>query len=257
MKISLIQTDIAWNDPKQNILRCATLAQAALAEGGELLIFPEMFTSGFSMPTGDLARTSAELGLQFLSQLARDNQVYTVASLPEVASDGSLFNTLWVCAPNGNRTSYRKVHLFSYGDETKLYSPGSDLVSVVINGFSCSLFICYDLRFGAPFYQRAAETDLFIVVANWPASRREHWLTLLRARAIENQAFVVGVNRVGEGGGLLYSGDSALYAPDGTESVRLGATPGVATATIDQATVSEWRKSFPALRDRRPDLYGK
>jgi predicted amidohydrolase len=256
MRISLIQTDIAWNDPDENLVRCARLANEALAEGGDLLIFPEMFTTGFSMPTGGLARAGAELGLQFLSEIATHNRVHTVASLPEIASDGSLFNTLWVCTPSGARVSYRKVHLFSYGDETKLYSPGSAFVSTAINDLSCSLFICYDLRFGAPFLRRASETDLFIVVANWPASRREHWLTLLRARAIENQAFVVGVNRVGEGGGLTYSGDSALYAPDGTELAWLGSTPGVETVTIEKATVSEWRRSFPALRDRRSDLYG-
>lgn len=255
MKISLIQTDIAWNDPNENLVRCSGLAKEALAEGGELLIFPEMFTTGFSMPTGEIARAGAELGLQFLSELATRNRVHTVASLPEVASDGSLFNTLWVCTPSGERVSYRKVHLFSYGDETKLYSPGSSFVSTTINDLSCSLFICYDLRFGVPFQQRASETDLFIIVANWPAARRDHWLTLLRARAIENQAFVVGVNRVGEGGGLIYSGDSTLYAPDGTELARLGATPGVKTLTIERSTVSEWRKTFPALRDRRSDLY--
>jgi predicted amidohydrolase len=136
-----------------------------------------------------------------------------------------------------------------------LYSPGSQFCSVQIGELSCSLFICYDLRFGIPFHQLAPKTDLFIVVANWPASRREHWLTLLRARAIENQAYIVGVNRVGEGGGLVYSGDSAAYAPDGSEVVRLGDRAGVATVDINAQTVSEWRKTFPALRDRRLDLY--
>jgi predicted amidohydrolase len=255
MKLSLIQTEIAWNDPGENIARCSTLASEALNQGSQVLIFPEMFTCGFSMPTGELAQTSATLGLAFLERVATTNQVYAVGSLPEISPEGTLFNTLWVCAPHGERTPYRKVHLFSYGDETKLYAPGSHFVSLKIGSLSCSPFICYDLRFGAPFHALAQETDLFIIVANWPSSRREHWLTLLRARAIENQAFVIGVNRVGEGGGLVYSGDSAAYAPDGTELARLADAPAVVTVDVDPEVVSKWRTTFPALRDRRPDLY--
>ena len=255
MKVSLIQSDIAWNDPRENIARCTTLAREALDAGGEVLLFPEMFTCGFSMPTGELAKESALQGLAFLEETARTKQVYTAGSLPELSPEGNLFNTLWICTPQGERIPYRKVHLFSFGDETRLYTAGSHFVSLHIGPLSCSPFVCYDLRFGAPFHELAQKTDLFIIVANWPSSRREHWLTLLRARAIENQAFVIGVNRVGEGGGLVYSGDSAAYAPDGTELVRLSDRPGVATVDVDPRVVSQWRSTFPAIRDRRPDLY--
>ena len=255
MKISIIQTDIAWNNPDENISRSRDLAQRALAEGGELLVFPEMFTTGFSMPTGDVAREGASHGLGFLSSLAREHNVHTLGSLPEEDPSGKMFNTAWLFSPDGSSASYRKMHLFSYGDETSRYSAGHAPTVASIGDIRTALFICYDLRFGTPFTTLAPRTDLFLIVANWPSSRREHWLTLLRARAIENQAYVIGVNRVGEGGGLHYSGDSVAYAPDGSELGRLSDRPATLTVEVQRDVVTKWRETFPALRDRRPDLY--
>lgn len=255
LNISLLQTDIAWNAPEDSIQRCAPLVEDALTAGGELLVFPEMFTCGFSLPTGELAHRAASVGLSFLTTIARQHQVYTIGTLPEVDSDGTLFNTAWLCAPDGTTVAYRKIHLFSYGDEASVYSAGADAISVSIKGLRCTPFICYDLRFGAPFAKLATGTDLFVVMANWPASRREHWTTLLRARAIENQAYVAGVNRVGSGGGLDYSGDSMLFAPDGRELANLGDKPIAITVQIDTDSVRQWRDTFPALKDRKPDVY--
>ena len=255
MKISLIQTDIAWNDPEENITRCEALSAKALAVGSEMLVFPEMFTCGFSMPTGDTAHASSTIGLDFLGSVAKKHQVYTLASLPEITEEGKLFNTAWLCSPDGTRASYRKIHLFSYGDETKSYVSGNAYTTVRIGELRCSLFICYDLRFGHPFMELAPSTDVFIVLANWPASRREHWLTLLRARAIENQAFIVGVNRVGSGGGLDYCGDSAAFAPDGSPLGCLDASPGILTVDAKPGAVASWRETFPALRDRQTSIY--
>lgn len=255
MKISLIQTDIAWNDPAQSIARCETLTSQALTAGGEFLVFPEMFTCGFSMPSGDMARQSAAQGLNFLTSVARTNEVHTLGSLPETSESGELYNTAWLCSPEGVKASYRKIHLFSYGDETTLYSPGNSYATTLIGDLRCSLFICYDLRFGHPFMELAPKTDVFLIVANWPATRREHWLTLLRARAIENQAYVVGVNRVGVGGGLEYSGDSAAFGPDGSELGRLDGSPGVLTVDATPNVVASWRDTFPALRDRKISVY--
>jgi len=255
MKISLIQTDIAWNDPKENIARCERLTPQALATGGEILVFPEMFTCGFSMPSGDMARQSATEGLRYLTSVANKNGVWTLGSLPEIGETGELFNTAWLCSPDGVHASYRKIHLFSYGDETKTYAPGHSYTRATIGNLRCAIFICYDLRFGHPFMELASTTDIFFVVANWPATRREHWLTLLRARAIENQSYVVGVNRVGSGGGLEYSGDSVTFAPDGRELGRLDSSPGVLTVDVAPLTVRSWRETFPALRDRKISVY--
>jgi predicted amidohydrolase len=260
MKISLIQSDISWNEPAQNVERCTALAHEALASRSEVLIFPEMLTCGFSMPTGSLAAESSQLGHQLLSSIADQHSVYTVGSLPEVATEGKLYNTAWIFGPNRFSAAYRKIHPFAFGGETDPYAPGSSVCTVNLKASSgqtlrTTVLICYDLRFAPLFWAQAPRTDLFIVVANWPAKRREHWLTLLRARAIENQAYVAGVNRVGSGGGLDYSGDSALFAPDGTELGKLGDSQSILTCDVDPASVTSWRATLPALRDRRAELY--
>jgi predicted amidohydrolase len=260
MKIALIQTDIAWNDPAENVIRCEKLAEDAISTGAEILVFPEMFTSGFSSPTGSLAVQSEQEGRSFLSRIASTHSVYTIASIPEVTSDGALYNTAVTFSPAGVVSEYRKIHLFSYGDEHREYSPGSTistttLLSATGESLRCTVCICYDLRFADIFLTRAHETDIFIVVANWPSSRREHWLTLLRARATETQSFIAGVNRVGFGGGLGYTGDSSLFAPDGTELALIQDKATFTTLDIQQQSVIEWRKTFPALRDRRESVY--
>lgn len=257
MKISLIQGDIAWNSPAQSLSQFASLAEAALRDGGEFLVFPEMFPCGFSMPEGEQARAFGEAGAGFLRNLASERRIHCVGTVPEVSSDGKLFNTALLCRPDGSSSSYRKMHLFSFGDETRRYSGGTGLLSESVLGVQCSFFICYDLRFPLPFFSLAQKTDLFVVMANWPASRREHWLTLLRARAIESQCYVAGVNRVGEGGGLAYCGDSSLFAPDGSQLLALGNLPTTATAEVASAAVTAWRDSFPALRDRQVQHYPK
>lgn len=260
MKVSLIQSNISWNEPAKNFESCTALAQEALASRGELLIFPEMFTCGFSMPTGDLATESCKRGQELLRSLAEEHRVYAIGSLPEVVEAGKLHNTAWIFGPNDFSASYRKIHPFSFGGEGEPYSPGSSVLTSSLTSTSgqtlrCTVLICYDLRFAPLFWSRAPHTDLYVVVANWPSTRREHWLTLLRARAIENQAFVAGVNRVGVGGGLTYSGDSVLYAPDGTELGKLGDSQGTLTCDVDPNTVASWRSTLPALRNRRSDIY--
>jgi len=236
------------------------LAQEALASQGELIIFPEMFTCGFSMPTGDLATESCKRGQELLRSLAEQHGVYALGSLPEVVEGGTLHNTAWIFGPNEFSASYRKIHPFSFGGECEPYAPGSAVQTSTLQAASgqmlrCTVLICYDLRFAPLFWNRAPQTDLFVVVANWPSTRREHWLTLLRARAIENQAYVAGVNRVGAGGGLSYSGDSVLFAPDGTELGKLGDTQGTLTHDVDPTAVASWRGTLPALRNRRSDIY--
>jgi len=255
MKLSLIQTDIAWNDPQENLRRCSDAACEGLAQGGELLVFPEMFTCGFSLPIGDIAQEAEAVGRSLLADVAHSRGCYVVGSTPEETRPGEVFNTAWLYRPDGSHLSYRKMHLFSFGAETERYSAGGATLTSEICGIRCTFFICYDLRFTIPFFKTAADTDLFVIVANWPSTRREHWLTLLRARAIEYQCYVAGVNRVGSGGGLHYSGDSAVFAPDGSEICCLPDAVTVRTVEISADSVASWRKQFPALRDRRIDCY--
>jgi predicted amidohydrolase len=161
------------------------------------------------------------------------------------------FNQLVLAAPDGRTRRYAKIHPFTYGREHEHYSAGREFLTVDIDGARCSFFVCYDLRFADEFWALAEQTDCYVVPANWPASRREHWLALLRARAIENQAYVVGVNRVGDGGRLAYCGDSIVVDPFGEVVVQAGDTESIITANIDPERVRSVRAEYPFLQDRR------
>jgi len=160
-----------------------------------------------------------------------------------------------VVSPDGSVARYAKIHPFSYGGEHLHYAPGDRVVTVEIDGVRVTPFVCYDLRFPEPFRAAAAETDLYVVVANWPELRREHWKTLLRARAIENQAYVAGVNRVGDGDGLHYAGDSAAVSPLGETLAEGDEQERVLLADVEPEEVAKLRARFPALEDRRPEAY--
>ncbi|MCB0323284.1 MAG: hypothetical protein KDD69_06900 [Bdellovibrionales bacterium] len=259
MNVALLQMDIAWDDAAQNVTMARALGEEAVRRKAELLLFPEMFTCGFSFPTGDRARHFFAAGTKLLTTLSKECAVATAGSLPEIPADDALEkrarNTLVVCGPSGELGRYSKVHLFGHGGEGSNALPGDSTLTVTIGGVRVSLFICYDLRFPQPFALLAEQTDLFVVVANWPEVRQSHWETLLRARAIENQAYVAGVNRVGNGGGISYSGCSSLYSPSGELIVHGGATAGVSIGTVDPAEVRRYREAFPCLADRRWELY--
>jgi predicted amidohydrolase len=156
-----------------------------------------------------------------------------------------------LAAPDGTVHRYRKIHPFSYGGEHEVYDAGAEHVVVDVDGLRVALFVCYDLRFADEFWALAHDTDCYLVVANWPESRREHWRALLVARAIENQAYVVGANRVGNGGGLDYVGDSRIVDPLGEVLAEATGGEAVLIADVDPARVIEVRKKFPFLADRR------
>ena len=161
-----------------------------------------------------------------------------------------------LAGPNGELHRYAKVHPFTYAGEDEHFAAGEKLVTVDVAGVRCSLFVCFDLRFADEFWQLAEDTDCYLVPANWPAARREHWTALLRARAIENQAYVVGLNRVGEGrrrdgGALPYSGDSMIVDPLGRALSQASQVETTVSATVDPQVVADVRGRFPFLRDRR------
>jgi predicted amidohydrolase len=160
-----------------------------------------------------------------------------------------------VVPPEGAVTRYAKIHPFSFGGEHLHYAGGDRVVTVSVDGVRVTPLVCYDLRFPEPFRVAASDTDLFVVVANWPDQRREHWKTLLRARAIENQAFVAGVNRVGDGDGLHYAGDSAAIAPLGETLAEGDDKERVLIADIEPEKGAKLRARFPALEDRRSEAY--
>ncbi len=160
-------------------------------------------------------------------------------------------NRLVLAGPSGTLDHYDKIHPFTYSREHEHYAAGSSFLTVDIEGLRVSFFVCYDLRFADEFWALAPATDCYVVVANWPASRRTHWRALLTARAIENQAYVVGVNRVGEASRLSYAGDSMIVDPLGESLATAAHTETIVSAQIDAATVAKVRAEFPFLPDRR------
>jgi predicted amidohydrolase len=254
VEVALLQLDIAWESVPENHRRAALLLERAATEGARLAVLPEMFSTGFSMDAGRLAQAPGGVSEAFLKDQAKALDLWIVASIPEAWVPRPR-NMALVVSPEGTAARYAKIHPFSYGGEHKSYGAGDCVVTVAIDGVRVTPFVCYDLRFPEPFRVAASDTDLFVVVANWPELRREHWRTLLRARAIENQAYVVGVNRVGDGDNLHYVGDSAAIAPLGETLVEGGDQEGVFMASIDPEVVGKLRTRFPALDDRRPQAY--
>ncbi len=167
------------------------------------------------------------------------------------ADDQRPHNTLVLAAPDGTQHRYRKIHPFTFGGETKHFRAGDEFVTVDVEGLRVTLFVCYDLRFADEFWQLAGDTDVYLVPANWPEARRLPWTTLLQARAIENQAYVIGCNRVGTGNGLEYSGDSRIIDPLGEVLAGASQTESILIADISAERVAEVRDRFRFLQDRR------
>jgi len=253
MKVAAIQHDVVWEDPPANFERLAPLLAYAAGEGARLAVLTEMYATGFSMATDRIAEPVDGASTEFLVDQAARHDLWVCGTVPARAAEGAQpANTLVLAAPDGTVHRYRKIHPFSYSGEHERYAAGDRFVTVDVEGVRCSLFVCYDLRFADEFWALAPQTDCYLVPANWPAQRRDHWRTLLRARAIENQAYVVGVNRVGEGGGLEYVGDSAIIGPFG-EELADGADAGEAVllADVEPSHVASIRARFPFLADRR------
>lgn len=252
MKVAAIQHDIVWADRQANFAALETPIRDAAASGARLVVLSEMFSTGFVVDRDDIGEPVGGPSSEFLSRMSQRHGVWLAGSCPEVEPDDPRpYNSLVVSSPDGRQNRYRKIHPFTYGGEDKHFRPGGPHVTIDIEGVRTSLFVCYDLRFANEFWTLAEGTDLYVIPANWPISRREHWMALLRARAIENQAYVVGCNRVGVGGGLEYSGDSMIIDPLG--AVLAGGDPGAQTLTaeVDPAHVASVRAKFPFLRDRR------
>ncbi|HEY5076998.1 MAG TPA: carbon-nitrogen family hydrolase [Acidimicrobiia bacterium] len=252
MMVAGIQHDIVWERPQENFVRLAPMIERAVADGARLVVLTEMYATGFSMKTDRIAEPVGGPSARFLADQARAHNAWVCASVPERTDEsGHPFNQLVLAAPDGSTYRYAKIHPFTYGREHEHYSAGEDFLTVEIDGVRCSFFVCYDLRFADEFWALAPQTDCYVLPANWPASRREHWTALLRARAIENQAYVVGVNRVGEGGRLHYSGDSLIVDPFGEVVAEAADTETIITADIDPGRVRAVRNEYPFLQDRR------
>lgn len=251
MKIAGIQADIDWEAPKVNFERLAPKISAAAAEGARLVLLAEMFATGFSMATDKVAEPEGGPTEEFLRLQATTHGIYIGGSCPvATALDVRPYNRFVLVGPDGEAFFYDKIHPFGYGGETEHYAPGTGTLTVEIEGLRCSVFICYDLRFADRFWGLARSTDAYLVVANWPAARSRHWSTLLRARAIENLAYVVGVNRVGSGDGIAYGGGSCVIDPFGETIAEAAGEETVLFADLDPEHVAAVRARYPFLEDR-------
>lgn len=253
VKAALCQTKILWEDKQRNIFHAEKLIEEAVGNDAEIIFFPEMSFTGFSM---DIAKTKEEdeKTIKKISKLALDNGVYIGFGWVK-ASGKKAENHYTVVDKTGTvAVDYVKIHSFQYGGEGEQFISGSQLYSFRINGFCVTPLICYDLRFPEVFRMKMDETDVYVVPANWPESRREHWNALLKARAIENQAYVLGINCVGEIGTLLYSGDTSAIDPNGNILGRVSGKEGILYVDIEKNAL-KIRESFPVRKDRKLALY--
>jgi predicted amidohydrolase len=252
MKVAAIQHDVVWQDRDATLAHLEPQLRAAAGTGARLVVLTEMFPTGFSTEPERVAEPEGGPTMEFLRTQAAELNVWLTGSVPTLpAGGGRPVNRLLLAGPGGELWHYDKIHPFSYSGEHEHYAAGTERVTFDVEGVRVTPFVCYDLRFADEFWAMAQGTDCYVVVANWPSSRRAHWQALLVARAIENQAYVVGVNRVGEGGGLHYAGDSRIVDPLGEILAAGAGGETILLADVDPDLVAETRKRYPFLADRR------
>jgi predicted amidohydrolase len=252
MRFAVVQHDIVWEDRAANFARLAPLVARAAGAGAEFVLLSETFSTGFSMTPG-MGEPEGGPSARFLQERAAEHGVWVAGSCPEIAPDGDLpYNSFVLAGPDGTVHRYRKLHPFTHGGEHERFRAGEKPVTVEVGGLRVTPFVCYDLRFADVFWSAALDTDVYLVTANWPAARRLHWQTLLQARAIENQAYVVGCNRVGTAGdGTEHTGDSRIVSPMGELLATAAGVETVLVADVDPAEVTATRERLRFLADRR------
>jgi len=253
MELLGLQTDILWHDPVANLAAISALMEEARPSPGALVVLPEMCASGFSRDvaaaTAGVAETEAGL-----AALAKQFGIALMAGLA-VQAGACGANESVTFGPDGTELArYRKLQPFTGAGEEQHYPAGDKIVTFQWSGLTVAPFICYDLRFPEIFRAAVAKgAELFAIGANWPNRRQHHWTTLLKARAIENQAGVIGVNRAGTDPEFTYAGGSLILGPQAEVLADAGEGPGTIRAEITPELIREWRATFPALRDRRAD----
>lgn len=248
LKICFIQSDLAWENAEQNLANF-DLKLASVNDNPDIIILPEMFNTAFSINPAKCAETMDGLTVNWMKAKAAEYNCVIAGGLL-IAENKNHYNRLIWMQPDGNYSTYDKRHLFRMSDEFKIFKGGNQRTIVELKGWKINLNICYDLRF--PLWSRNTfkdgeyEYDLMIYVANWPASRSFIWQTLLKARAMENQTYVVGVNRVGtDGFGTQHSGDSLIIDPVGNVLLQAGASiEEIHTLEISKAFLTDFRNKF-------------
>jgi len=257
MQVAACQLDVAWEDKEANFARVRELLAAAHIEPGGLLVLPEMFATGFSMDAERLAEGPHGPTHEFLSGLAAEHRCNVLAGLIRRSYKGAPHNEALLLGPSGHEiTRYAKLQPFALGGEARHYAAGGDVTVVECQGFQLAPLVCYDLRFPEVARRTVRRgANLIAVIASWPVARHGHWLTLLKARAIENQCYVVGVNRAGRDPGYVYAGGSSIYDFGGNLLAEAGDGPQVITADLQLEPLIEYRRALPFLQDMRDDFF--
>ena len=244
-RFHLVQSDLVWENIDANLEHLEH--QISSIRSGAVIL-PEMFSTGFSMASAKLAESMTGKAVTWLTKQATQKQVYICGSII-IEEDSRYFNRFVWVSPDGALTIYDKRHLFRMAGEHHYYAAGTSQVQLSINDMQLRPQVCYDLRFPA-WNRNTTGYDVLVYVANWPAARRQHWMTLLQARAIENLSYVIAVNRVGkDGNDIEYAGDSCVIDPWGGYLLKMDAEEGIGTVDLDLVSLRAYRQSFPAHLD--------
>lgn len=247
LRLSLLQWRQVWEDPAKT----RQIVDTILIDlpPSDLVILPEMWTTGFSMNTKSLAETMSGPTVQWMKERAAIHQAVFTGSMM-IFEEGNYYNRLIFARPDGQLDTYDKKHMFGLAGEDKYFLPGNEKKIINFKGWKICPMICYDLRF--PVWSRNNEDyDLLLYVAQFPQKRSMAWNSLLRARAIENVAYAAGVNGLGtDGNGIIYQGDSAVFDFEGNVILHMEATNGIRTAEIKRAPLAIFRRAYPFLKDR-------
>lgn len=254
MQIIGLQLDIVWENKAANHDKVRALLDRARPPAYSLVVLPEMFATGFSMNVAAIHDSDTRETQQFLARTAAEYKISLLGGVVTRDANGRGRNEAVIYEPDGSEGGrYCKLHPFALAGEADSYAAGAGTRSFVWDGFTVAPFICYDLRFPEIFRTAVAQSgaQLLAVIANWPVARIDHWTTLLKARAIENQAFVIGVNRCGRDPRFEYNGRSVIYDPHGRLVVEAGAEEGWIAAEVERQLVLDWRRDFPTFQDLR------
>ncbi|GAA0122803.1 MAG: carbon-nitrogen family hydrolase [Clostridium argentinense] len=260
MRLALAQIDMVWEEKEKNLKLCEAFIRKSKTKSIDLILFPEMTLTGFTMNVEEFGeddnfslnkmkfyakKYNIAIGFGHIEKFFLDNKIMGKNIYSIISNNGEVL------------INYNKIHPFSFGDESLHYLSGEEIHTCNINNIAITPFICYDLRFPEIFQIASKNSHLITVAANWPESRIDHFKTLIKARAIENQCYIAGVNRVGKGNELTYNGFSMIVDPLGKEINSLEDTEGLVIGEIDEKFVNEVRKNFKVKNDRKEELYLK
>lgn len=251
LSVCLVQPDIHWESPEANRAELEEML-SEIKDDTDLIVLPETFSTGFTAKAKEFAEPMNFNSHKWMKQMAAKHNSAICGSLL-IQEGENVYNRLLFVKPNGDTHKYDKKHLFSMGNEGKQFSPGREILTVSWKGWRIRPFICYDLRFPVWSRNTPVHYDLGIYVTNWPQPRMEIYTTLLKARAIENQVYILGTNRIGtDGNGIIYSGQTQAIDPKGIIIDQMQSNPGLLQVHLSRRSLDQFRESFPVAKDADP-----